>query len=120
MRQMTGKVGEGNEKSGSFFQEVYRAVSQIPRGRVSTYGDIAKAIGVSGGARAVGLAMAKNKDIRTVPCHRVVLGDGRVGGYSGGTIKKISMLGREGLKVSTATRTIQDFQRVKFRSFRTK
>ncbi len=120
MRKLSGKVGKGNEKSAVFHQEAYKAVSQIPKGRIATYGDIASALGISGGARAVGRAMAENRDTRTVPCHRVVKGDGQVGGYGKGTPKKITMLRMEGVDVNLGSGKIKEFERVRFRAFRTK
>ena len=120
MRKLSGKVGKGNEKSGVFHQEAYKAASQIPKGRVATYGDIASALGISGGARAVGRAMAENRDTRTVPCHRVVKGDGQVGEYGKGTPKKITILRKEGVAVDKLTGKIKDFQSMRFKAFRTK
>ena len=119
MRKMRGSVGKRNEKASAFYKEAYRAASQIPKGWVATYGDIAKAVGVPGGARAIGMAMANNRDTKTVPCHRVVKGDGEVGGYAGGTKKKIALLRIEGVNVNSSRRKIQDFNRVRFTSFKT-
>lgn len=59
-----------------FAEKVYSAVSRIPEGRVATYGQIAAAIGVPGGARAVGNALHINPFAPVVPCHRVVAADG--------------------------------------------
>lgn len=53
------------------FDKVYSAVSKIPRGKVSTYGIIARKIGISN-PRVVGYALHANKDPDNVPCHRVV------------------------------------------------
>ncbi len=61
-------------KMGSF-EKVYRAVKNIPRGKVSTYGEIGKEIGVD--PRIVGFALHANKD-PLVPCHRVVNKEGRL------------------------------------------
>lgn len=63
----------------SFFQEVYRAVERIPRGRVATYGQIAMLAGNPRMARQVGWALHQNPDPSTIPCHRVV---NRFGGLS--------------------------------------
>lgn len=51
---------------------VYRLVKQIPRGRVSTYGDVAKALRLPGGARTAGRAMAGTPRGKGIPWHRVV------------------------------------------------
>ena len=63
---------------------VLEAVRAIPRGEVRSYGDIARAIGRPGAARAVGGAVGRNPVAMLVPCHRVVAGDGTLGGYGGG------------------------------------
>ncbi|MFA5853847.1 MAG: MGMT family protein [Patescibacteria group bacterium] len=80
-----------------FAQKVYAIVAQIPRGETRTYGEVAKAAGRPGAARAVGTIMSKNRDTKRVPCHRVVRSDGNVGGYAfGGSKKKLALLKREG------------------------
>jgi methylated-DNA-protein-cysteine methyltransferase related protein len=56
---------------------VYRLVKQIPRGRVTTYGAIAQALRLPGGARAVGYAMAACPNGRGIPWHRVIGAGGR-------------------------------------------
>jgi methylated-DNA-protein-cysteine methyltransferase-like protein len=56
---------------------VYRFVKRIPRGRVTTYGAIAKALRLPGGARAVGYAMAACPSGRGIPWHRVIGAGGR-------------------------------------------
>jgi O-6-methylguanine DNA methyltransferase len=65
-------------------REVLAAVRAIPRGQVRSYGEIARAIGRPGAARAVGGAVGRNPVAMLVPCHRVVAGDGTLGGYGGG------------------------------------
>lgn len=75
---------------------VREAVRQIPKGETRTYGEVAKAIGRPGAARAVGTVMKHNFD-PTVPCHRVVRADGKVGEYNrGGEAKKRVLLKAEG------------------------
>ena len=63
---------------------VLAAVRAIPWGEVRSYGQIARAIGRSGAARAVGGAVGRNPLGFLVPCHRVIAGDGSLGGYGGG------------------------------------
>jgi O-6-methylguanine DNA methyltransferase len=65
-------------------RDVLGAVRAIPRGQVRSYGEIARAIGRPGAARAVGGAVGRNPVAMLVPCHRVVAGDGTLGGYGGG------------------------------------
>jgi methylated-DNA-[protein]-cysteine S-methyltransferase len=120
MKKLEGKIGKGNEKAPVFFQEAYKAASQIPKGRVATYGDIAVALGISGGARAVGRAMALNHDTRTVPCHRVIRGDGHVGGYAKGFLAKIAILQKEGVTIDSYRRKVKDFETVRFKKFKKK
>lgn len=69
---------------------------RIPRGNVSTYGAIARAIGISHAARAVGNALHGNQDAR-VPCHRVVRADFFAGGYNRGIGEKQKRLREEGV-----------------------
>ena len=82
---------------GEFQQLVLRAEHAIPRGRVSTYKLIAAYLGVPGGARAVGNALANNPFPLIVPCHRVIRSDYGLGGYQGGLYMKRSLLSKEGL-----------------------
>jgi len=56
----------------------------VPKGKVVTYGQLAKMAGNAKAARAVGMLMAKNPDAPRTPCHRVVASDGTLHGYSGG------------------------------------
>ena len=60
----------------SFFKQVYKVVRKIPKGKVTTYGEIARAIGTKD-ARKVGFALHANRDEST-PCHRVVNKEGRL------------------------------------------
>jgi methylated-DNA-protein-cysteine methyltransferase related protein len=60
------------------WEPVYRLVKRIPRGRVGTYGQIARALRLRGGARAVGYAMAACPSGRGIPWHRVVGAGGRL------------------------------------------
>src|SRR5580704_16104515 len=57
---------------------VYRLVKKIPRGRVTTYGELAKALGLPGGARAVGYAMAATPTGKGIPWHRVLGAGGHI------------------------------------------
>ena len=88
------------ETCSAFQQRVLRAEHQIPRGWVSTYSRIAAHLGVRGGARAVGNALAQNPFPILVPCHRAIRADGSLGGYQGGPAMKRTLLEREGLAFS--------------------
>lgn len=69
---------------GSFHRRVLLAARQIPYGETRSYGSLARHVGPSGGARAVGQAMARNPVPLVIPCHRVVGADGRLVGFGGG------------------------------------
>ena len=97
---------------------VYKATSQIPRGMVSTYGAIARALGDIRAARAVGMVLSENPTPVVVPCHRIVYNDGSVGWYSGkgcGKERKEKLLREEGVEINDgmvvdlSNRLFQDF-----------
>ncbi len=96
----------------------YSLVKQIPKGRVSTYGELARALGDIRASRAVGKMLNQNPYAPIVPCHRVVMSDGSLGGFGGGIKKKIRLLDKEGVKVQDYN--IVDFDRVLFKDFKTK
>lgn len=60
------------------WESVYRLVKRIPRGRVTTYGEVARALRLPGGARAVGYALAACPSGRGIPWHRVIGAGGRI------------------------------------------
>jgi methylated-DNA-protein-cysteine methyltransferase-like protein len=70
----------GPHTAAGFFSAVYAAVRAIPAGRVATYGQVARVLGVPRGARAVGWALRalEGSQARTVPWHRVVGAGGRI------------------------------------------
>ena len=90
------------ETCGDFQRKVLTAEYRIPRGRISTYGRIAKHIGAPGAARAVGRALATNPFPIVIPCHRALRSDGGIGGYQGGAKMKRALLEMEGVEF-TAT-----------------
>lgn len=77
-----------------FERAVYAACRAIPAGYTKTYGDLAKAIGDAGAARAVGAALGRNPCPIVTPCHRVLAAGGRTGGFSapGGVKTKLKLL----------------------------
>ena len=84
---------------GTKFQiKVWKYLKKIPKGKVKTYKEVAIAINVPKGARAVANACAKNPYAPNVPCHRVIRSDGSLGGFSapGGTKTKKKLLKKEG------------------------
>jgi methylated-DNA-[protein]-cysteine S-methyltransferase len=80
-----------------FQMDVLRATARVPFGRAASYGEIASRIGRPRAARAVGNALNANPVPLIVPCHRVVAGDGGLGGFGGGTPLKRRLLRLEGL-----------------------
>ncbi len=75
--------------TGTNFQvSVWKALLQIEPGRVTSYANIAHAIGHPHAARAVGLAAGANPVAFLIPCHRVILQSGRLGGYRWGEVRK--------------------------------
>lgn len=95
----------------------YNLVRQIPPGRVSTYGAVAKALGNKGYARAVGKWMNKNPDANTMPCFKIVSSDGSLGGFGLGLDDKIRRLNKDGIKVKDGR--IVDFEKLFFDDFKT-
>jgi len=99
-----------------FRQNFYSLVCQIPEGRVSTYGALARALGSERAARAVGKMLNRNPRPVEVPCHRVVRSDGSLGGYAQGKKKKKDLLRQEGLEFENEK--VRDFKKIFFDDFR--
>jgi len=101
----------------NFDEKVWKLMKEIPKGKVTTYGLIAKKLNTKA-YRAVGNACLRNPYAPRVPCHRVVRSNGTIGGFGGKTsgqniVNKIRMLQREGVEVRNGR--IVDFERVVFR-----
>jgi O-6-methylguanine DNA methyltransferase len=79
----------------TFELRVWRTLREIPAGRTSTYGALAKQLGSPGASRAVGLANGANPIAIIVPCHRVIGSNGTLTGYGGGLDKKQWLLDHE-------------------------
>ena len=86
------------KKINLFRQNVLDIVRRIPRGKVMSYGEVAKRAGKPGAARAVGAIMKTNYDPK-IPCHRVVRADGTPGGYNRGEENKRNILRKEGVAI---------------------
>ncbi len=82
----------------AFHQRVYEAARALPPGQTTTYGEMARALGEPGAARAVGQALGHNPFAPVVPCHRILAAGGAGGGFSaeGGTRTKLRLLEIEG------------------------
>ena len=87
--------------------KVYERLAEVPRGRITTYGELARAAKTS--PRAVGRLMNKNPFAPRVPCHRVVMSNGKLGGFASGEEQKIGLLRREGIVVKNGL--VVDFEK---------
>ena len=96
------------ERCSEFQRRVLLAEHRMPRGLVSTYGRIAIRVGVPGGARAVGGALARNPFPIIIPCHRAIRSDGQLGGFQGGLRMKQSLLELEGVEVAQTGKVLMD------------
>ena len=84
---------------GSAFQmRVWERLRRIPPGATASYGELARELGSTGGARAVGRANGQNRVAIVVPCHRVIQADGSLCGYGGGLWRKKWLLEHEGAR----------------------
>ena len=81
-----------DHRNTPFSMRVLKAVSGVPFGQTDSYQGIAKRVGRSGAARAVGRAVARNPIPLVIPCHRVVGADGSLTGYGGGLELKRTLL----------------------------
>jgi len=81
-----------------FQKKVYKVVAKIPKGNILTYKEVAELAGYPMAYRAVGNILNKNYD-PSIPCHRVVRSDGKMGGYNRGADKKKKILAQEGVMV---------------------
>ena len=89
--------------SGGPFQiKVWEALMQIPSGHVTTYSDIAAAVGRPRAARAVGTAVGRNPISWIIPCHRALRRAGGLGGYHWGLGVKRAMLAYESARLEGA------------------
>ena len=90
---------------GTFRQEVWRILCEIPYGEISTYGNIAKRMATkthkeSMSSQAIGGAVGHNPISIIIPCHRVMGANGSLTGYAGGIEKKVKLLELEGVDTS--------------------
>lgn len=90
--------------ASAFNRRVYRAIRNIGWGETLSYGDVARRLNTPEAARAVGRALARNPLPLIVPCHRVLAGNGRLGGFSapGGTTTKARLLALEDVLLADA------------------
>lgn len=86
---------ERSQENVNFRAAVIAVTRNIPRGQTCTYKDIAILAGREHAARAVGAILKTNFD-PTIPCHRVIRSDGKIGGYNRGAENKVRLLQEEG------------------------
>jgi O-6-methylguanine DNA methyltransferase len=101
----------------NFDERVWKLMEGIPRGKVTTYAQIAKKLNTKA-YRAVGNACRKNPYAPRVPCHRVVRSDGNIGGFGGKTAgknveEKARLLREENVEVRNGR--VVDFEKVLFK-----
>ena len=84
----------------TFDQRCLVMVMKVPKGKVTTYRELAHALGTKA-YRAVGQAMNRNPQLVSVPCHRVIKSNGEVGGYALGIDRKKELLKMEGVQVES-------------------
>lgn len=115
---MTHTTHEDVIKSGrivpgmSFNEKVWALTARIPKGKVTTYAQIARKLG-SKAYRAVGNALNRNPYSPAVPCHRVVGSNGALTGFAGGLPKKARMLAEEGVALNDGRADLTDCFRFK-------
>lgn len=88
--------------------KVYALLCEIPQGKVTTYGELARKLKTKG-FQAVGQIVGANPNAPKVPCHRVVKSNGALGGYAFGVEKKIKILTAEGVKIAEGK--VVDFEK---------
>jgi len=83
-----------------FYEKVWQKCKLIPKGKVTTYKELAKALNTKA-YRAVGSALRKNKKPIIIPCHRVINSNGTIGSYKGkkNSKEKIKLLRQEGVNI---------------------
>lgn len=99
------------------YKYLYGLVSQIPKGKVSTYKALAEALGDVQAARAVGRILNENPKPGVIPCHRVVHSTGELGGYKFGIEQKLALLKKENIKIKN--KKIKNFNKIIFTDFKT-
>src|SRR5579862_4580791 len=96
---LDGGARKPGRRADMSWELVYQLVKKIPRGRVTTYGALAKRLRIPGGARVVGYAMASTPSGRGIPWHRVVGAGGRIRLPEPHASKQRRLLETEGIEV---------------------
>jgi deoxyribonuclease V len=101
----------------NLYKYFYNLVKQIPAGYITTYGELARALGDIRAARAVGYMLSINSDPDRIPCYRVVHTDGRMGKYALGIEEKERRLRKDGIIISNGM--VENFKERFFSAFNT-
>ena len=94
-------------------KKIYKKLLQVPPGKITTYGELSRAIGLKNGQRVIGRVMKNNPFPVIVPCHRVVKSNREIGGYAFGVDIKSNMLTKEGICIKN--NKIENFEKSFFR-----
>ena len=94
-------------------EKIYKKLLQVPSGKITTYGELSRSIGLENGQRIVGQIMKKNPFPVIIPCHRVVKSNRMIGGYAFGVDIKRNMLTKEGICIKNDK--IENFEKSFFR-----
>jgi O-6-methylguanine DNA methyltransferase len=101
----------------NLYDYFYNLVKQIPEGYITTYGQLARALGDIRAARAVGYMLSINEDPDGIPCYRVVHTDKRMGKYASGVEEKARRLRKDGIIISNGM--VENFDERFFSDFKT-
>ena len=94
-------------------EKIYKKLLTVPHGKITTYNELSKSIGLENGQRLVGQIMKKNPLPAIIPCHRVIKSNGDIGGYLFGIDIKKNMLTKEGICIKNDK--IENFEKSFFR-----
>ena len=94
-------------------ERIYKKLLQVPYGKITTYGELSRSVGLKNGQRIVGQIMKKNPFPVIIPCHRVVKSNGDIGGYAFGVNIKKNMLSKEGICIKN--NKIENFENLFFK-----
>ena len=94
-------------------KKIYKKLLQVPSGKITTYGELSRAIGLKNGQRVIGRVMKNNPFPVIIPCHRVVKSNREIGGYAFGVDIKRNMLTKEGICIKN--NKIENFEKSFFR-----
>lgn len=115
---MQAFISDMSDQAPDLISLIVRATLQIPEGRVSTYGDIARGLGDVAASRVVGAVLAENALSIGAPCHRVVFSDGRVGWRgAGGGGRERAVRSLRGERVSIEEDKVVDLESIRFTEF---